>query len=552
MFKTTKKILASLLAILMVVGVGGTTVFAANYTPISGGTTKLEKYLVVESDAEIPEAEFTFTMSAGNAVEATEGTVKTWAGLHPELVKVNGTAGSGKVNFVAGEAATAGPLEGVATADQKYAKKEIVLDFSDSGIQFNEPGIFRYRLTENSAAQGSPIKHDEESVRTIDVYVEDREGALVVAGYVVYEGAVEDAAKTLPSPIALPDLTEWDAQNPAPAVVANPGERPVPVDSENPTPEETAAMTAWDAAKADYDAYLVAKEAYDANRAAETARQEAANLAAATAKTPTNGAEASTPKNNKYVNTMDSADLKVKKTVSGNQGSHDEYFEFTITVNNAGAGTVMTLDMSGAELATHENTATSFTKATMDAANQKDDNSKWTYKGTEYESESAAHAAAIQDIDSVSAAPKFVFNGVEYDTEEAAENAAKAACIAPKAGQQIIADENGDVTFKVYLHHGQEAVLKGLPVGATYTVAETAAAGYETKYNVKVGAEDAVEMEAVADEEIGAEDVEVDTINRRNGILPTGVIMSIGAPLAIGALATGLFLARRKKDEDEE
>ena len=56
MFKTTKKLLASLLAILMVVGVGGTTVFAANYTPIDGTQTTLKKYSVVESDAEIPEA----------------------------------------------------------------------------------------------------------------------------------------------------------------------------------------------------------------------------------------------------------------------------------------------------------------------------------------------------------------------------------------------------------------------------------------------------------------------------------------------------------------
>lgn len=531
------KIFTMAMSLLLVVGT--VSVSAANYTAIPGTTTKLDKYLVVEADAEIPEAEFTFTMGAGNAVEATATTVKTWAGLNPELVKVNGTAGSGKVNFVAGEEATAGPKDGVATAEQKYAVKDINLDFS--AVNYAEPGVYRYTITEAAAAQGSPIKHDEEPVRTIDVYVEDVNGALEVTGYVVYEGEITEAANVLPSPIADVDMTEWDAQNEAPAVVAQPA---APADPENLTPEEEAAQAA-------YEAYLAEKAAYDEARAAEIARQEAANLAAATAEVP-NGAEAGTPKSDKYVNTMDSADLKVKKTVTGNQGSHDEYFEFTITVNNAGAGTVMTLDMSGAELATHENTATSFTKEAMDAANQKDDNSKWTYKGTEYETEVAAHQAAIGDIDSTSAAPKFVFGGVEYDTEAEAEVAAERACVAPKDGQQIIADENGSATFKVYLHHGQEAVLKGLPVGATYTVAETAAAGYETKYNVKVGDEDAVEKQAVANEEIGSDNVEVDTINHRQGVIPTGLILSLTSGTLIMLVAlVGIILIRKSRQATE-
>lgn len=542
-------------------------VSAANYTAIPGTSTTLKKYLVVEADAEIPEAEFTFTMSAGSAVEATATTVKTWAGLNPELVKVNGTAGSGKVNFAAGEAATAGALDGVATAEQKYAEKNIVLDFS--AVNYAEPGVYRYKITEAAAAQGSPIKHDDEPVRTVDVYVEDNNGALVVAGYVVYEGDITDAAKTLPSSIALPDLTEWDAQNPAPAVVANPGAEPVqadyqlPDDGGNDVAAFEAAHDAWVEDKEAYDQYLEDKAAYDEARAAENARQEAANLAAATAKTPENGAEASSPKNEKYVNTMDSADLKVKKTVTGNSGSRDQYFEFTITVNNAGAGTVMTLDMSGAENGvTHENSATSFAKADMDAANQKDDMKAsegkaeyWTSKGLEFptEQQALADAGIAQD----SGTGHWWYGGTEYDTKEEAMTAADVryfpaeAGTAGKAGQQIVADENGSATFKVYLHHGQEAVLKGLPVGATYTVAETAAAGYETKYNVKIGNAAAEEMNSVTGEEIGTDDVEVDTINHRNGVIPTGILVSAGLPLAVGAVAAGLFIAKRNKEDEE-
>lgn len=376
----------------------GTAVHAANYTAIPGTTTELNKYLVVDKDTEIPAAEFTFTVSAGNAVEATADTVKTWAGLNPELVKVNNEAQTGKVTFTAGEAATAGALEGVATADEKYAVKTIALDFS--GVNFAEPGVYRYLLTEN-AGTNAAITNDAEPVRTIDVYVEDNNGTLEVTGYVSYEGTVTDAANKLAT----------DAGN-----------------------------------------------------------------------TP-NGAEASTPKSNKYVNKLDSADLKVTKTVTGNQGSKDQYFEFTVTVNNAGANTVMSLDMTGAETATHENTATTFAKADMDAANAKDEDDQ-------------------------------------------------------KDGQQIKADANGSATFKVYLHHGQEAVLKGLPKGATYTVEETAAAGYTTTKTGDTG--------TIADADVTAA-----FTNNREGVIPTGLVVSITGGAALIALAgAGMYLNNRKKEEE--
>ena len=418
----------------------GTAVHAANYTAIPGTTTELNKYLVVDKDTEIPAAEFTFTVSAGNAVEATADTVKTWAGLNPELVKVNNEAQTGKVTFTAGEAATAGALEGVATADEKYAVKTITLDFS--GVNFAEPGVYRYLLTEN-AGTNAAITNDAEPVRTIDVYVEDNNGTLSVTGYVSYEGTVTDAANKL----ATVDLAEWETANPEPAFA----------DAANPTPEETQAHDEWEAA-----------------REAEIARQAAL--------TP-NGAEASTPKSNKYVNKLDSADLTISKTVTGNQGSKDQYFEFTVTVNNAGANTVMSLDMTGAETATHENTATTFAKADMDAANAKDEDSQ-------------------------------------------------------KDGQQIKADANGSATFKVYLHHGQEAVLKGLPKGATYTVEETAAAGYTTTKTGDTG--------TIADADVTAA-----FTNNREGVIPTGLVVSITGGAALIALAgAGMYLNNRKKEEE--
>ena len=439
--KALTKLLGVALALALMLN--GTAVFAENYTAIQGTTTELTKYMVVEQDAEIPDVEFTFEVSAGNAVEATADTVKTWAGLNPELVKVNGTAKEGVTTFTAGETTTAGPLEGVATAEQKYATKTIALDFS--GVNYAEPGVYRYLLTE-TASTNSAVQMDSKPVRTIDVYVEDVNGSLQVTGYVSYEGTVTDAAKTS----ATIDLTEWETANPEPTFT----------DAANPTPEETQAHDTWEAA-----------------REAEIARQ--------TALTP-NGAEASTPKSDKYVNTLDSADLTISKTVTGNQGSKDQYFEFTVTVNNAGANAVMTLDMTGAETSTITNTATTFAKATMDEANQKDDDA-----GNE-----------------------------------------------GKAGQQVIADASGSATFKVYLHHGQEAVLKGLPKNATYEVEETAAAGYTTTKTGDTG--------TIADADVTAA-----FTNNREGVIPTGLAVSIAGGFGLVALAgAGLILSNRKKNEE--
>lgn len=41
-----------------------------------------------------------------------------------------------------------------------------------------------------------------------------------------------------------------------------------------------------------------------------------------------------------FTNEYDTSDLTFKKEVSGNQASHDKYFEFTVTITNAVPGTV--------------------------------------------------------------------------------------------------------------------------------------------------------------------------------------------------------------------
>ncbi len=166
-------------------------VAADNYTPVSGDDDALHitKYLVVDADTEIPAATFTFAVSEGAAVEATATTTKVWAGLNPSAVKVNDVAGSGTVTFTAGEAAAAGTgaaPDNVATT-KKFATKDIELDFS--AINFPEPGVYRYILTESGNNHAS-ITNDPVATRTVDVYVEDNNGTLEVSKYVCYSGTV--------------------------------------------------------------------------------------------------------------------------------------------------------------------------------------------------------------------------------------------------------------------------------------------------------------------------------------------------------------------------
>lgn len=491
--KTFTKFLGVALAFALMLS--GVAVSAQNYASIQGTTTELTKYMVVDKEAEIPEVSFGFEVSAGSAIEATENTVKVWAGLNPELVKVNGTAKEGGVSFEAGEATTDGELTGVATADEKYAEKTIELDFT--GVTYSEPGVYRYLLTEKSTTNDA-VSMDEEPVRTIDVYVEDVDGVLTVTSYVSYEGTVVDAPKN----VTQPELTEWEQENPEPKAE----------DYENEAQFEE-----------DHEAWETAKQA-------EIDRQALL--------TP-NGAEAALPKSDKFVNRMDSADIYFGKEVTGNQGSKDQYFKFTLTLNNLGKGTVLTMDMSDAEVETHANTATSYTTDTMNASNARDDDSE-------------------------------------------------------KANQQIIADDNGSATVVVYLHDGQYVTLKGLPNGATYELAEENTAGY-TKINGITASEngtrayeDAVsgtigdkedtitgyklannptgnaisieEYEALSEEgklgyepvtEKADQDIYTGYTNSREGVIPTGLVVSIAGGFGLVALAgAGLILSSRRKYEE--
>ena len=167
---------------------------AANYTPVQGTTTEVQKYLVLDKDAEVPTATFNYTITPGAEKKYDEkDSIAAYAGIMP-----SGTTGiTGTVSFAAGDTTVNGAIDDGITnsTDKKYVKKGFDLNFS--GVSFPEPGVYRYVLTEDNAGAtdnlGAGIKHVGNYRKTLDVYVTDNDGTLGVERYILYNSIIETA-----------------------------------------------------------------------------------------------------------------------------------------------------------------------------------------------------------------------------------------------------------------------------------------------------------------------------------------------------------------------
>ena len=203
-----------------------------------------------------------------------------------------------------------------------------------------------------------------------------------------------------------------------------------------------------------------------------------------------------------YVNEYETVDLTMSKTVAGNQGSRDKYFQFNIAITNAGPNVALNVVWSDAVDALNavKSPATIYEANAMHTANGADDN---------------------LDIDNY----------------------------------QWVTDANGAVTKTVYLKHGQQITIQGLAKGAKYTITEVPE-DYKpsTLKDVGDGTSPAAGTSAAVAEATGmAKDHSVAYTNPRNGIVPTGIAMSLIPGIAlIGGAGAGIFAMARKKKEDEE
>ena len=259
-------------------------------------STTLDKYLVMDKDANVPNAEFTFAISKpGAKVDATATTLAVLPGVGSPVLTNSGTMTFSPSDTTVLESTTDDSTPIVFTtddkSDEKYVNKTLTLDFAN--VQFTEPGVYRYYITESGTNQGVTNGYVDDSttetVRTLDVYVEDANSTvtsgenagkpqLKITGYVMYNGKQTGAPKK----------------------------------------KATGSVDAVP-----------------------------------------NGAEvANATKNNTITNTYASQDLTFGKEVTGNQGSKDKYFDFTVTISGATAGTVYTVDISKADATSGSNAAT--------------------------------------------------------------------------------------------------------------------------------------------------------------------------------------------------
>ncbi len=209
-----------------------------------------------------------------------------------------------------------------------------------------------------------------------------------------------------------------------------------------------------------------------------------------------------------FTNEYNSKDLVFKKEVTGNQASRDKWFKFTATLTNVNDDDIFTVS-----------------RADDSNANTTDGNADATV-------------------------------GTTSATKSAYQGKSNPASV---TGEQLKAG----VDF--YLQHGQSIAIRGIAPNATYVISEDAEDYKSTPAGV-MGYTDVVssvtENKTIGDianahTGDGAQTKAVMTsfLNTRDGVIPTGILLSVGPWVLLGIVVIGgviFFAVRSKKKYDEE
>ncbi len=272
--RTRNKLLAIatailLAAVMVVPGIGVMKTYAAGkkYAAItlkdSTDLTKpleipLYKALDMPEDAIVPKSGFSFVIETVQPVAATDEKLAVLAGPFK-----NGYPQIADVVFAAGQTKDS---SSVTTRTSCTGKTSV----NFSGVEFTEPGVYRYKITEENANgySNTAIGFDEYNVRILDIYIiDDGNGVLSYGGSTMTKYKSTD---TIPAPDKLSVPTEL------------------------------------------------------------------------------------TNKSSMFINKYPTAGLTFGKEVTGNQGSKDKYFKFTLEINGV-AGTKMSVNYTNAEATISEN-----------------------------------------------------------------------------------------------------------------------------------------------------------------------------------------------------
>lgn len=442
---------ASVIAASMMTAVTASAASSTAYVPINGEKITFEKYITMENDANVPNIAFDFEAAPIDAViPATADTLEVQPGpanikfIHEstDSVTVDSTdPKKASVAFSNSDPATAESGKGTKTAkfstpdeltDEKFAAKTMTLDLSD--VEFTEPGVYRYVITEEEATGLAGLMNDPVNVRYLDIYVKDVAGDLVIDGSFLHTG---DAA-----------------------------------------PKKTVDSTDTE-----------------------------------------NG------KSTGFSNSYETDNLIFSKAVSGNQGSKDKYFKFTVKLTNADGASINAADeftVSGNwDKAPVTNFGTDYTTAEMTAANA----TNLTY----------------------------------YPATATSEEMYTLTYAQLSAG------------YDFYLRSGDVIQIKGIPSKLGYVVTESyedyapsvdMSAGTDTKTGDSATADGtaiagvndtAAKTFSVTDTFLKA-NARADFTNTREGAVPTGVIVAVAVPavLSIAAFAGVVTIIIKRKKEDAE
>ena len=416
-----------------------------NYTPVEAGNASFKKYLVIEDTANVPDLTFKYEVTTPSVTPTpATGKLNLYAGITAVV-----TPDPSDTDAVAVTYPTIDDVrfnEGYATvtpAPQGYAKyeKTITVDFGDGAVKFSEPGVYRYYIQETKESIAglyydvteTDLTTERDAIgryRTLDVYVEDDTSdttptkKLKVVAYVMYEGMIDGT-------LAPSDLTgETGPQTPN---------------------GETGVIS------------------YPVNG------------------TTVPGVDGK-PKSDNYTNYYDTHSITFGKEVTGNQGSKDKYFKFTLSLSSPVAITCdVNRDYADTSLSDKGNSATS------------------------YDLTDLTNPQSIE-ITTPTGTP------VRYTA-----------------------------TADFYLQDGQYIVVNGLPEGVTYELTEAAedynseagiaaansSINWDNNDETGTNGYDAL-ADATSDTTGITADVHTGFTNSKNGIIPTGVLLKATPVIVIG------------------
>ena len=282
------------------------------YTAVNGHEVSFNKVLIVKEDAKIPNATFTFSTEPLDAdIEAGANTLAVYA-LVADVEDV-------EVTFAPDDDTEDDDLDGYIRATQV-----VTIDLTE--VEFPEPGVYRFYITEDDADVEGVLydvelndtddayeEGDGNCVRTLDVYVEDvgeDDPELRVTGYVMYKG----------------EITEGPS---------------------NAADDATVGSEITGDVVIDENGIYVA----DGTDTGDTGVADAEKI-------------------DNIKNLYQTNDITFGKEVIGNQGSRDKFFEFTITVTDGvNDDDIFPVVLDNAVATPEGNSATVYVAGDMAAAN---------------------------------------------------------------------------------------------------------------------------------------------------------------------------------------